>query len=125
MKQKLNIIAVLFVVAMGVVLLAVPKDANAEVPPGPPGDRIVVYVESQGLFYDSIVLTNLPMEGKFQQLRPGEGPGGTLATDFGPGDPGYLGGRWWKDDNGNGEMDEEDSFFSCPLLGVGSATPPA
>ena len=66
----------------------------------------------------------LPQHGPFQELRPGEGPGGTLATEFGPGDPGYVGGRWWVDANGNGEMDEGDAFFSCPLLGKGSATPP-
>lgn len=124
MKTKLNIIAGLFVVAMAVVLLTAPRDAKANVPPGP-GDRTVVYVESQGLFYESIVLTNLPMKGEFQQLRPGEGPDGSLATAFGPGDPGYLGGRWWIDANGSGEMDEGDAFFSCPLLGVGSAEPPA
>jgi len=99
---------------------------------GPPpvdedGDRVrvVVYVESQGLFFESIVGPNLPANGPFQQLRPGEGPGGSLATEFGPGDPGYVGGRWWVDANGNGEMDESDVYFSCPLLGKGSATPPA
>ena len=99
---------------------------------GPPpvddaGDRVrvVVYVESQGLFYESIVGPALPANGPFQQLRPGEGPGGTLATEFGPGDHGYVGGRWWVDANGSGEMDEGDAFFSCPLLGKGSATPPA
>jgi hypothetical protein len=47
-----------------------------------------------------------------------------LATKFGPGDPGYVGGRWWVNANGSGEMDEGDAFFSCPLLGVGSATHP-
>ncbi len=99
---------------------------------GPPpvdedGDRVrvVVYVESQGLFYESIVGPALPANGPFQELRPGEGPGGSLATEFGPGDPGYVGGRWWVDANGNGEMDEGDAFFSCPLLGKGSATLPA
>ncbi len=87
--------------------------------------RVIVYVESQGLFFDSIVGPDLPMNGPFQELRPGEGPGGSLATDFGPGDPGYVGGRWWVDVNGNDEMDEGDHFFSCPLLGHGSATYPS
>ena len=96
----------------------------------PPSDedggrvRVVVYVESQGLFYESIVGPALPANGPFQELRPGAGPGGSLVTEFGPGDPGYVGGRWWVDANGNGDMDEGDSFFSCPLLGVGSATHP-
>ena len=82
------------------------------------GTGPVVYVESQGLFYDSIVLADLPAHGRFQQLKPGVGPSG-LATEFGPGDTGYLGGRWWIDANGNGYMDEGDAFFLCPLLGPG------
>lgn len=82
------------------------------------GTGPVVYVESQGLFYDSIVLADLPAKGRFQELKPGVGPSG-LATEFGPGDTGYLGGRWWIDANGNGYMDEADAFFLCPLLGPG------
>jgi len=82
------------------------------------GTGPVVYVESQGLFYDSIVLADLPSNGRFQQLKPGVGPSG-LATEFGPGDTGYLGGRWWIDANDNGYMDEGDAFFLCPLLGPG------
>ena len=98
---------------------------------GPPRDedgnrvRTTVYVESQGLFYDSIVGPDLPAHGPFQQLLPGAGPGGTLATEFGPGDPGYLGGRWWIDLNDNDVMDDGDAFFSCPLLGVGSSSGPS
>ena len=72
------------------------------------GTGPVVYVESQGLFYDSIVLADLPSNG-----RSG------LATEFGPGDVGYLGGRWWIDANGNDYMDDGDAFFLCPLLGPG------
>jgi hypothetical protein len=122
-------IALLATVVGLVMAMAVPAFAGG--PPPKEGDgpgnrvRVVVYVESQGLFYDSIVGPSLPANGPFQQLRPGEGPGGSLATAYGPGDPGYLGGRWWVDANGNGEMDEGDAFFSCPLLGRGSATPPA
>jgi len=82
------------------------------------GTGPVVYVESQALFYDSIVLADLPLHGNFQLLKPGVGPSG-LATEFGPGDTGYLGGRWWIDTNPNGYMDEEDVFFLCPLLGPG------
>jgi hypothetical protein len=121
----------LLVLAMTAALLMVvtaPALAGGGPPPkGDDGDRVrvVVYVESQGLFFESIVGPNLPPNGPFQELRPGDGPGGTLATEFGPGDPGYLGGRWWVDANGSGELDEGDAFFSCPLLGKGSATPPA
>ena len=44
---------------------------------------------------------------------------GDLTTAYGPGDRGYLGGRWWLDANGNGAMDEGETFV-CPLLGPGS-----
>jgi hypothetical protein len=112
-----------------VMAVAAPALAGGGPPPRDPvnGDRVrvVVYVESQGLFFESIVGPNLPPNGPFQELRPGDGPGGTLATEFGPGDPGYVGGRWWVDANDSGEMDEGDAFFSCPLLGKGSATLPA
>jgi len=112
------------------VALAAPALAGGPPPRDEDGNRVrvEVYVESQGLTFDSIVGPSLPNNGPFQELRPGEGPGGKLATDFGPGDPGYLGGRWWIDGNGNGVMDdptgEEDSdvYFSCPLLGHGSAS---
>jgi hypothetical protein len=82
------------------------------------GTGPVVYVESQGLSYDSIVLADLPFKGDFQLLEPGVRPSG-LATEFAPGDVGYLGGRWWVDANPNGVMDEEDVNFLCPLLGPG------
>ena len=52
----------------------------------------------------------------------GPGPFG-LQTEFGPGDQDYVGGRWWIDANGNGEMDAQDAYFSCPLLGPGRAEP--
>ena len=44
-------------------------------------------------------------------------------TEFGPGSPGYLGGRWWEDLNHNGIMDETDHYFLCPLLPPGRPTP--
>jgi len=77
----------------------------------------VVYVESQNLCYDSIVTAqNLPNKGPFQDLVPdmdaaehcGEG---SLITEFGPGDVGYVGGRW----------DLDGDLFMCPLLGPGYA----
>ncbi len=114
--------------AVFALMMAVAAPAVAGGPPPRDEDgnrvRVIVYVESQGLFYESIVGPSLPANGPFQELRPGEGPGGTLATDFGPGDKGYVGGRWWVDANGSGEMDDGDAFFSCPLLGKGSAHPP-
>ena len=85
------------------------------------GDGPVIYVVSQGLFYDSIVTADpLPMRGPFQELRP---TAAGLETDYGPGDSEYHGGRWWIDLNGNGEMDGSDKYFSCPLLGPGREEP--
>lgn len=76
-----------------------------------------ILVTSQELYYDTFVAVDpLPMEGKFQLLVDGK-------TEFGPGDPGYLGGRWWEDLNENGVQDEGDHFFLCPLLPPGRPTP--
>lgn len=84
------------------------------------GTGPVVYVTSQGLYYDSIVVADpLPMRGRFQQLVPTENG---LETEYGPGDHGHVGGRWWIDLNENGEMDAGDKFFLCPLLGPGRPT---
>jgi hypothetical protein len=119
MSTKLSFLAVLLAVTAAILAAAVTKHATAN----GRGSGPIVYVTSQGLFYDSIVLTDLPQQGPFQLLEMGgPGPDG-LFTEFGPGDPGYLGGRWWVDGNGNGEMDEEDAFFMCPLLGPGREEP--
>ncbi len=83
----------------------------------------VIYVTSQHLYYDTIVLKDLPYNGteNFQRLEMA-GPTG-LQTEFGPTDTGYFGGRWWVDANPNGYMDEEDVYFLCPLLGPGRNEP--
>ena len=83
-------------------------------------DNPVVYVYSQNLFYDTIVLGDLPFNEtmNFQELEPGMGPTG-LQTEFGPRDTEYYGGRWWIDLNDNGVMDDMDKYFLCPLLGPG------
>jgi hypothetical protein len=83
------------------------------------GDRTpgVIFVTSQGLYYDTFVVKDpLPMKGPFQLLANGR-------TEFGPGQPGYLGGRWWEDTNANGVQDSTDHFFLCPLLPPGRPTP--
>lgn len=82
-----------------------------------------VYVDSQGLYYDSFKTTMLKPRGRFQQLDPGGAPNGGPSTDSGPGDPNYVGGRWWIDTNADGEMDDQDTYFSCPLLGPGRSEP--
>jgi len=91
--------------------------ASTDARGGRPASSGIVYVTSQGLYYDTFVAKDpLPMKGRFQRLENG-------ATEFGPGDPGYLGGRWWVDLNDNNMQDEEDHFFLCPLLPPGRATP--
>jgi hypothetical protein len=42
-----------------------------------------------------------------------------LETMYGPGDTGYLGGRWKEDFDGNGVHHD----FMCPLLGKGRSNP--
>jgi hypothetical protein len=116
MSTKVNFLAVLLA-ATTAALAAVTTHATAN----GRGSGPVVYVTSQDLFYDSIVLADLPQHGPFQLLEMG-GPSG-LMTEFGPGDRGYVGGRWWLDVNGNGEMDDDDNYFLCPLLGPGRDEP--
>jgi hypothetical protein len=93
-------------------------------PGGRPASPIVIYVTSQGLSYQSIPGPSLPWKEQrshtFQKLE-GIAPDG-LWTEFGPGNVGYKGGRWWIDhpDLGiQGEQDEYDTYFLCPLLGPG------
>lgn len=91
--------------------------ASTDARGGRAGTTGTVYVTSQGLYYDTFVSRDpLPMEGPFQLLANGE-------TEFGPGDPGYLGGRWWEDLNQNGMQDAGDHYFLCPLLPPGRPTP--
>ncbi|UCC53628.1 MAG: hypothetical protein JSV68_06565 [Anaerolineaceae bacterium] len=128
MLRKTVLIAIVIVLSLAI---ALPVLAGGGPPPTDEDGnrvRVVVYVTSQGLYYDSIVGPALPQRGPFQQLfPPGTNPDwpelDTLSTEFGPGTPGHKGGRWWVDVNGNGEMDEGDVFFSCPLLGPGRAEP--
>ena len=80
-----------------------------------------IYVTSQGLHYDTLLLGELPFNDtmNFQLLEMGPmGP----QTEFGPTDTGYYGGRWWMDD-GDGIMEPEDFYFLCPLLGPGRTEP--
>jgi hypothetical protein len=109
--MKRELVVLLAVVAIALIA-ALPASANR-------GDGALgtVYVTSQGLYYDTFVSAEtLPMHGRFQKLVNG-------ATEFGPGTPGYLGGRWWIDLNGNDIQDAGDSFLLCPLLGPGRTTP--
>lgn len=117
MMQKPTLRAALAGVAMTAAVAAASATAHARGNVEGP----IIYVTSQGLFYDSIVTTMLPAKGPFQKLEM-TGPSG-LQTEFGPGDMDYVGGRWWVDVNGNEEMDGGDLYFSCPLLGPGRTEP--
>jgi hypothetical protein len=118
MAKKVSVIGFLFLLSL---LTVLPAFAGGR------GSGPVVYVTEQGLYYDSIIVVSpeqgLPMKGPFQKLEM-DGPGAIfgLETQYGPGDPGYVGGRWWVDANEDGEMNEGDVFFLCPLLGPGRAS---
>jgi hypothetical protein len=105
-------------IVLGVALVvALVFTLGASAAGGRAGETGVIYVTSQDLYFDTFVVVDpLPMHGKFQQLENG-------TTEFGPGDPGYLGGRWWEDTNGNGVQDADDHYFLCPLLGPGREAP--
>jgi hypothetical protein len=110
MKSKGMLLGLVLILSMAFAVPAFAKGGRA----GALGE---VYVTSQGLYYDTFVSADpLPMKGRFQKLEAG-------ATEFGPGDPGYLGGRWWIDVNADNVMDEGDIFLLCPLLGPGRETP--
>ncbi len=99
------------------VALAAPVLAGGPPPTHEDGSRVrvTVVVDSSGLEYDSIVGPSLPANGPFQELYMGMD--GKLHTAFGPGDTGYVGGRW--------ALTMEDgsvAYFSCPLLGNGNAS---
>ena len=78
--------------------------------------RGAVYVISQGLCYDTFVaVEQLPSQGPFQLITPSDkcGPGSS-ETMFGPGDVGYVGGRW---------VTPTGDHFLCPLVGSGYPPP--
>ncbi len=95
MRRRFTLLALVpaLIAAMAAPALASP-DNRGDNGPHP---RTTVYVRSQGLYFDSIVLGDLPQHGPFQKLEMGDKG---LETDFGPGDVGYVGGRWWLDANG-------------------------
>ncbi|NIW44481.1 MAG: hypothetical protein GWN30_06860 [Gammaproteobacteria bacterium] len=109
MKRRILVIFAIMAIAL---VAVIPAAANRGT-----GALGTVYVSSQGLYYDTFVSAEeLPMKGRFQKLEAG-------VTEYGPGDQGYVGGRWWIDENGDNEMDAGDTYLLCPLLGPGRTTP--
>jgi len=107
MKAKTLILTVAAVIALSTAYLTVDVMANRG-----NGALDTVYVTSQGLYYDTFVSAeSLPPHGPFQLLVDGE-------TEFGPGNPGYLGGRWKIPDGGGGY-----TYLLCPLLPPGRENP--
>jgi hypothetical protein len=96
------------------------RSASWSTVPGPEASRShppVIFVVSQGLFFNTCaVKQSLPLQGDFQLLI-------NARTLFGPGQPGFLNGRWWEDLNGDGIQDQGDHFFLCPLLLPGRLIP--
>ena len=112
---------ILLGISIAATMLAVSGTALAKDRDTGRGTGAVIYFTSQGLYYDSVVLDELPaMKGRYQQLVPTMYG---LETEYGPGDHGHVGGRWWLDTNENGEMDYDDMYFMCPLLGPGRDAP--
>jgi hypothetical protein len=112
MKRELGM-GVTGLVTLGIAAWAIlPSEVH-----GGRGGGGVIYVTSQGLFYDTFATKDpLPPNGPFQLLVMG--PNGP-ETEFGPGDVGYLGGRWMEDFDGDGEL----HYFLCPLLPPGRESP--
>jgi hypothetical protein len=128
-RKKTSVFIVMVFGAAALLALSIQSASAKRGSSGGRGGGPIVYVTSQGLYYDSIVTADpLPAKGPFQQLFPPttnpEYPFiNILSTEHGPGNPGYVGGRWWVDIDGDGEMSAADHYFICPLLGPGRAEP--
>jgi len=105
MNRRLTTCLALAAIASVAVLTWTAADSRANRGDGALG---AVFVTSQGLYFDTFVSAQtLPPQGPFQLLENG-------VTAFGPGDPGYLGGRW-KIPDGEGGY----TYLLCPLLPPG------
>jgi hypothetical protein len=115
-------IVLLGIVGMLVLVLAVPAFAARGTRETGRGTGLTVLVTGQDLVYDSIVTADpLPWNGQdnWQLLTADNTNRATASTQFGPGDVGYFGGRWYEDTDGTPGPSAEDHFFLCPLLGPG------
>jgi len=121
-RSIVSVLSFMAVVAVGTI--AMPDPALAGRGNGPTG---LIYVESQELYYQTIGLTDLPPdEGPFQILIVGLDDDGNIVsavTEYGPGDPEYVGGRWeaYIFDSAGDLVTVR--YFECPLLGPGRESP--
>jgi hypothetical protein len=117
MRRSILLLAMVGVLVAALAIPAIARNTGR-------GTGPTIYVEAQGLVYDSIVVVDpLPFNGQdnWQLLTPGGLAGADLTTYAGPGDEGFFGGRWYMDTNMDGVPSEGDHFFLCPLLGPGRA----
>lgn len=104
----------------GVGVAAARADADGLAPAraGPPRSRasgspaLLARMLGSRRDYSIVTAQNLPAHGPFQDLEmdAADHCGSGLKTAYGPGDQGYVGGRWLAPDG---------SRFLCPLLGPG------
>ena len=80
MNKKTSVQWIIFLIALAVIFIGTSQPSEAGHGKGP-----VIYVTSQDLYFDSIILTDLPIRGPFQLLEM-EGPMNGPQTEFGPGD---------------------------------------
>ena len=127
MSKKFSVFGILLLGALVAMFLISPGVAEAK--RGGSGGRFdedapVIYVTGQELYYDSIVTASpVPPHGPFQELMVTENG---LETEFGPGDRGFVGGRWHLVDvEGEPILDDDGNeiYFVCPLLGPGRTIP--
>ena len=117
MSKKFSVFGVLLLGTLVAMFLISPGVAEAKRGgTGGRGDGPIIYVTGQELYYDSIITAMpVPAHGPFQELKMVDGQ---LQTEFGPGDKGYVGGRWHVV-----TPEGEDLYFVCPLLGPGRTAP--
>jgi hypothetical protein len=83
------------------------------------GSGPVVYVKSQDLYYDSLIIWDpMPPCGKFQEVET-DGPHGGLQIEYGPCSWKYRWGKMKEDWDGDGNY----HYFWCPLIGWGRPDP--
>ncbi|MBD3173685.1 MAG: hypothetical protein GF320_00780 [Armatimonadia bacterium] len=118
MKRKVLLVAALSaILVLGVFVIA--AQANNR---GGNSGRVfgTVLVTGQGELYQTFATADLPPNGPFQVLYTGNTASGYAETEYGPGDPGYVGGRWIEVYiRADGSHMYTENYFLCPLLGPG------